>query len=187
VSSRTEAIDQLEKLGVSVDGLYEHEHIDFRDSLVADSDVELLRFIPTVVWVRFDDIPITDRALRVLGELKQLDVAILDRTHVTSEGVKLLFALPRLSGLCVQGMRNIETLIERLSRHSTLESLDLSFTDVSYSGACQLIENPYLRTLHLANCSFSMSDFSEVNSAPETYENPIDLYFGAEGSITLWR
>jgi Leucine-rich repeat (LRR) protein len=106
---------------------------------------------PSVTSVIFTGKPVTDAALRDLGDFKKLAELSLSNTPITDLDLKELGQLKSLTSLYLAQTRVTAKGIAELRALGNLKTLDLAYTDLKNEGVKQLRDFTNLRTLILFN------------------------------------
>jgi hypothetical protein len=99
---------------------------------ITDKDLELLLHVKKqLVWLKLNDVPVTDRDLAVIGQCTNLTVLQLNNTKITDKGVELLKGLNKLQTLSITGTGVTAQGIIQLQKLKDLQSIYLYQTKVN--------------------------------------------------------
>lgn len=140
----TEARRQLEALGVTVMPLSETEdrlqvqckHVG--EGFGPEETALLVPLAPRIAWLDLARTGVGDPALRIVGQMTNLQRLYLQDTAIDGKGVPALTALEQLEYLNLFGTQVDDSALSPLQDIESLQAVYLSQTEVSESGVQEL-------------------------------------------------
>jgi Leucine-rich repeat (LRR) protein len=113
--------------------------VDLHASCVGDSDIAELTKLPALTKLDLSETRITDRGLLDLKSAPNLtEFNLFYAELVSDQGIAVVKNLPHLKRLDPRGAKITDSTLQLLNRLTSLESLDIAFTQVTDSGIGQL-------------------------------------------------
>ncbi len=137
------AVAELKKLSLIVSPVSKDQNIIEVSAINApsfsDEQATLLQKLSDqIVWLKVGGTAVTDKAVKDIAGLKNLNKLYLEHTGVTDEGITQLGGLPNLEYLNLIGTKVSDASIKKLSEMKALRSLYLWQSAVTDSGVAKL-------------------------------------------------
>ena len=152
------------------------ENIDLASTGFADADLPALANCRELKMLSIDgNAGITDKSVKSLAQLTELEFLGLSKTGVTDESFKYIAGLQKLKGLHLVSTNISSKGLAGLGSHPTLQNLDLSYTLVDDEVFPAIAQLPRLERLRLEHTRVHGHGISALARMPHL--KAVDLHY----------
>ena len=159
--------------------------VDCRGCDIRDEDLSGLQLERDLTHVWLDGCKISDDAILQLRMNPRLEALYIGSTRATWKILRIVPHLPHLAGLGIDHMTGVDLGIEYLSDHPALETLDLSYTDITGPNLARLLVHSRLTDVDVIGTSIIGSDVVRLDDLDADPYRTVTVHLGESDRVSI--
>jgi len=159
--------------------------VDCRGCEIHDEHLVDIARDPDLEWLWLNGCSVTNSGVSKLSGSNRLEWLDIGSTRVTGSILHIVPSLPRLGGIGLAGIRQVDSNIEFLMDHPALDVVDFSFSDVTRRSLRQLLVRSRVTHVDVTGTGIIASDLADLDDIDAEPQRTVSIILSDSESLGI--